>query len=88
MIIILLGRETFIEGILRRSNNEILSLTLFKCSAKVYSSSGMTVSFCARVLPLLGTSVEGGGSWEGFPLDLVLWGCWKLKTVSGSSSYS
>ena len=62
----------------------MLDLIVFKSSSKLYSSSWMTVSFCGRVLPLLGTSVEGGGSQEGFPMDLVLWGCWKLKTVLGS----
>ena len=68
----LLGREFFMEGIFRRSNNDILALTLFRSLAKLYSGSRMTVYFCVWDLPLLGTDVAGGGSCEDGPLDLVL----------------
>ena len=71
-MIMLLGREYLIEGILRRSNNKILALTLFKSLAKLYSGSGMTISFCGWDLPLLGTDVAGGGSYGGGHLDIVL----------------
>ena len=60
------------EGILRRSNNDILDLTLFISSSKLYSGSGMTVYLCVWDLPLLGVDVTGGGSCVGGPLDLVL----------------
>ena len=70
-MIMLLGRESLIEGILGRSNNEILDLTLFKSSAKLYLGSRITVSFRGWYLPLLGTDVTGGGSYGGGPLDIV-----------------
>ena len=67
----LLGRESIMEGILRRSNNDILDLTLFRSPAKLYSISGMTVYFSVWDLPLLGADVTGGGSCGGGPLDIV-----------------
>ena len=87
-IIMILGRESLVEGILRRSNNDILALTLFKSSSKLYSNSGITMSFCGWDLPLLGANVASDGSCGGGPLDLVLWVCCRLKTMSGSSSSS
>ena len=68
----LLGRESLMEGIFKRSNNDILDLTLFISSAKLYSGSGITLSFCSWDLPLLGVDVAGEGSCGGGPLDLVL----------------
>ena len=72
MIIIILGRESCIKWILRISNNEMLALTLLRSSAKLYSGSGMTISFCVCDFPLLGAGVAGGGFYIGGPLDLVL----------------
>ena len=60
------------EGILRRLNNDILALTLFRSLAKLYSGSRMTVYFCVWDLPLLGDDVTGDGSCRGDALDLVL----------------
>ena len=44
-MIMLLGKESLMEGILRRSNKDMFALTLLRSLAKLYFGSGMRVSF-------------------------------------------
>ena len=59
------------EGILRRSNNDMLALNLLRSLAKLYSGSKMRVSFWVWFLPLLGAYVADDDSGGGGPLDIV-----------------
>ena len=56
----LLGIFSLIECIFRISNKYILAFDLFKSSIKLYSTSGIIVSFWEVDLPVLGVDVDGG----------------------------